>query len=437
MQSSIEKLSSISTLLKITVPAAEFANEYDLNVRKIMKKVRVPGFRPGKVPANIVKQQYGDSIYGDTVDVFCKKYIQQLAQENNIDFVGVPEVQVKSEHNVNVDLELEVNLQVIPELEFKPLNELNIEVTDAQISPEDVDTLIERLRSQQATWEVAADEALADGKLAKINFVGRADGVEFPGGKANDFALEAGKTQMIPGFTEQIIGHKAGDKFTIDVKFPENYHAADLAGKDAQFDIEVVSVSNKILPEVNADFMKLFGVKDSDLDGFKAEIKKNMQRELIHALRRANANAVFKALSEQYGEFEIPKALVEHHEEILLKQTMAQFRQYGIKDESFFKKFKNEAMTKEATSRARTSVVAALVSRKLEVNEPKPEYIDEELDLISQAYEDPNETKELIKKDRVQYAHILDAVLERTLVENVIAQANVTHVQKSFFDLVN
>lgn len=437
MQSSIEKLSSISTLLKITVPAAEFANEYDLNVRKIMKKVRVPGFRPGKVPANIVKQQYGDSIYGDTVDVFCKKYIQQLAQENNIDFVGIPEVQVKSEHNVNVDLELEVNLQVIPELEFKPLNELNIEVTDAQISPEDVDTLIERLRSQQATWEVAADEALADGKLAKINFVGRADGVEFPGGKANDFALEAGKTQMIPGFTEQIIGHKAGDKFTIDVKFPENYHAADLAGKDAQFDIEVVSVSNKILPEVNADFMKLFGVKDSDLDGFKAEIKKNMQRELIHALRRDNANAVFKALSEQYGEFEVPKALVEHHEENLLKQTMAQFRQYGIKDESFFKKFKNETLTKEATSRARVSVVVALLSRKLEVNEPKPEYIDEELDLISQAYEDPNETKELIKKDRVQYAHILDAVLERTLVENVIAQANVTHVQKSFFDLVN
>ena len=437
MQSSIEKLSSISTLLKITVPAAEFANEYDLNVRKFMKKVRVPGFRPGKVPANIVKQQYGDSIYGDTVDVFCQKYIQQLAQENNIDFVGVPEVQVKSEYNVNVDLELEVNLQVIPELEFKPLNELNIEVTDAQISPEDVDTVIERLRSQQATWEVAADEALGDGKLAKINFVGRADGVEFPGGKANDFALEAGKTQMIPGFTEQIIGHKAGDKFTIDVKFPENYHAADLAGKDAQFDIEVVSVSNKILPEVNADFMKLFGVKDSDLDGFKAEIKKNMQRELIHALRRANSNAVFNALSEQYGEFEVPKALVEHHEENLLKQTMAQFRHYGIKDESFFKNFKDEVMTKEATSRARISVVVALVSRKLEVNEPKPEYIDEELDLISQAYEDPNEIKELIKKDRVQYAHILDAVLERTLVENVIAQANVTHVQKSFFDLVN
>ena len=197
------------------------------------------------------------------------------------------------------------------------------------------------------------------------------------------------------------------------------------------------SVSNKILPEVNADFMKLFGVKDSDLDGFKAEIKKNMQRELIHALRRANANAVFNALSEQYGEFEVPKALVEHHEENLLKQTMAQFRHYGIKDESFFKNFKDEVMTKEATSRARISVVADLVSRKLEVNEPKPEYIDEELDLISQAYEDPNEIKELIKKDRVQYAHILDAVLERTFVENVIAQANVTHVQKSFFDLVN
>lgn len=435
MQSSIENLSSISKLVKITVPAAEFASEYESNVRKAMKKARVPGFRPGKVPANIIKQQYGASIYSDTVDAFCKKYISQVASDNKIDFVGVPEVKVNSEYNDNVDLELEVTLQVVPTLEFKPLNELNIEITDASVTDENVDTLIERLRSQQSTWEVAEGETVADGKLAKINFTGRKDGVEFPGGKANDFALEVGKTQMIPGFTEQIIGHKAGDKFTIDVKFPESYHAEDLAGKDAQFDIEVLSVSNRKLPEVDAEFMKLFGIKDGDMAHFKADIKKNMERELTHALRRVNADAVFKALAEQYGEFDVPQALVDSHEEALLKQTMAQFRQYGITDESFFKKFKNEELTKEAAKRARTSIIASELLKALDIKEPNEAYVQEELQLVSQAFEEPEEAAKSIKQDKAQYARILDSVMERSLIEGVTAQANTTHVQKSFFDI--
>lgn len=437
MQSTIENIDTIKRLLKITVPAQEILNDYNAQLRKAMKSARIDGFRKGHVPATIVEQHYGASILEEALNSNIGKSLDEGIKEHNLDVVGKPEIKVTSAFDKNVDLVFEATVEIFPELELKPLSELKIDVIKSEVKDQDVVDMIEVLRKQRAIWEVKDGLEAQDGTLAKINFLGRVDGKEFAGGKAEDFELHVGETPMIPGFTDQIKGHKAGEKFTIQVKFPEQYHEQTLAGKDAEFDIEVKSVSEAILPELNADFMNKFGIKDGDLEKFKAELAKNMNRELIRTVQRRNAQTVFDGLADLYGEFEVPKALVESEIAVLKQNLFNQFRQYGIKDESFLKNFKDEGMEKEAQKRARVSVIVHALSKSFNLETPSQEYIDTELNLISQAYEDPSEVIKQIKADKKTYGNVLNAAFEHALVDNIIKDASTTEVEKSFNELIH
>ena len=241
---------------------------------------------------------------------------------------------------------------------------------------------------------------------------------------------------MIPGFTEQIEGHKAGDKFTIQVKFPEDYHAENLKGKDAEFDIVVNSVSELSLPEVNEDFVKVFGVKDGSLDTFKKELRKNMERELNRAKYTITRGKLFDALVAQYGEFAVPEAYVESEKERLAKNFEQQMRAYGMKKLPDSLK-KDDMFNDEAVKSARLGAIVRKIVESLGLTKPSDEFIEAQLEQIAGAYEDPAELKEQIRKDKTQFDAVQNAALESEVVAKVMEKAADGEEEMTFDQLVN
>ena len=293
--------------------------------------------------------------------------------------------------------------------------------------------MIETLRQQQAKWKVVDDGEANKDSLVKIDFEGRVDGAPFEGGKAEDFSLHLGSGRMIPGFSEQIVGHKAGDKFTIQVKFPEDYHAENLKGKDAEFDITVNSVSEQVLPEVNEDFVKLFGVKDGSMETFRKDLRRNMERELKRAVTQKNASNVYEAVSKQYGEFDVPKAAVDAEIKRLRERTEANFRRYGM---TRLPELKDEVFQEEALHDARLGYAIRAIVADLKLEKADDATVNDNLAMIADAYENPEEVIKQLRADKQQMSYIMNKSFEDDVVKAILANAQVTDVKKSFKELI-
>lgn len=437
MQVSTEKKEGVQHLLTVTVPAEDVKKAYDASFRKYAKNARIDGFRKGHIPTKVLEQQFGGQIYSDAYDSLVNATLGQAIKESKLEVVGYPKIEVKKATFKNdEEFVYEATVEVNPELELKPFEDLKLKSIKATVTDADVDNMIETLRKQQGKWQVKDDAVVAKGTRASIDFTGRTDGVEFEGGKASNFSLTVGETQMIPGFTEQIEGHKAGDKFTIQVKFPEDYHAENLKGKDAEFDIVVNSVSELSLPEVNEDFVKVFGVKDGSLDTFKSDLRKNMERELNRAKYTITRGKLFDALVAQYGEFAVPEAYVEAEKERLAKNFEQQMRAYGMK--KLPDSFKKDDMFKdEAVKDARLGTIVRKIVESLGLNKPSDEFVEAQLEQFAGAYEDPAEVKEQIRKDKTQFEAVQNAALESEVVAKVMEKAADGEEEMTFDQLVN
>ncbi len=437
MQVSTEKKEGVQHLLTVTVPAEDVKKAYDASFRKYAKNARIDGFRKGHIPTKVLEQQFGGQIYSDAYDSLVNQTLGQAIKESKLEVVGYPKIEVKKATFKNdEEFVYEATVEVNPELELKPFEDLKLKSIKATVTDADVDNMIETLRKQQGKWQVKDDAVVAKGTRASIDFTGRTDGVEFEGGKASNFSLTVGETQMIPGFTEQIEGHKAGDKFTIQVKFPEDYHAENLKGKDAEFDIVVNSVSELSLPEVNEDFVKVFGVKDGSLDTFKSDLRKNMERELNRAKYTITRGKLFDALVAQYGDFAVPEAYVEAEKERLAKNFEQQMRAYGMK--KLPDSFKKDDMFKdEAAKDARLGTIVRKIVESLGLKNPSDEFVEAQLDQIAGAYEDPAEVKEQIRKDKTQFEAVQNAALESEVVAKVMEKAADGEEEMTFDQLVN
>ena len=437
MQVSSEKKEGIKHLLTVTVPADDVKKAYQVSFVKYAKNAKIDGFRKGHIPTNVLEQQFGSQIFADAYDALVGQTIGKAIKEAKLDVVGYPKIEVKNANfKKDEDFVYEATVEVIPVLELKPFEDLKLKKIVSELSDADVDNMIEKLRKQQGKWQVKDGAEVADETRASIDFLGRCDGVEFEGGKAENFDIVVGQTQMIPGFVEQIKGHKAGDKFTIQVKFPDEYHAENLKGKDAEFDITVNSVSELSLPEVNEDFIKLFGIKDGSLDTFKADLRKNMQRELDRAKYIVTRGQVFDALVEQYGEFAVPQAYIDAESDRLAKQLEAQMRQYGMKKlPDTFKK--DERFKDEATKDARLGAIVRKIVEELNLQEPSESFVEAQLDAIAGAYEEPEEVKAEIRKNKQAFENVKSAAIEAEVVAKVLEKASAGEKVMGFSELVN
>ena len=317
-----------------------------------------------------------------------------------------------------------------PEVELKGLENIKVEKPVVEISEADVDKMVEVLRKQQATWTESQDAAKAEDRVT-IDFVGSVDGEEFEGGKASDFVLFMGQGRMIPGFEEGIVGHKAGDKFTIDVTFPEEYHAENLKGKAAKFDITLKKVEVMVLPELTDEFVAKFGPNTKSVADLRNEIRKNMQRELKNALVTRVKTQVIDGLVEQ-NQIDVPSSAVEQEIEVLRQQAAQRFG--GNAQQAA--QLPRELFEEQAKRRV---LVGLLLSQVIASNELKAdeERVKAMIEDIASAYEQPADVVEYYSKNNELMNNIRNVVLEEQAVEAVLAKAQVTEKAATFDEIMN
>ena len=430
MQVSVETTEGLGRRVLITVPAADIDKEVTKQLAEIAKKARIDGFRKGKVPHNIIKQRYGDVAVQDALsDLMSRNFVSAII-ENKINPVGAPDYKVDEPYKEGQDFTYTVEFEVFPEIELKGLETIEVEKPVVEVKDEDIDGMVETLRKQQAEWKVTEGAAKADDRIT-IDFTGSVDGEEFEGGKASDFVLAMGQGRMIPGFEDGIKGHKAGEEFTIDVTFPEEYHAENLKGKAAKFAINLKKVEERELPELTAEFIKRFGVEDGSVEGLRAEVRKNMERELKSAIRNRVKSQAIEGLVKA-NDIDVPAALIDSEIDVLRRQAAQRFG--GNEKQAL--ELPRELFEEQAKRRV---VVGLLLGEVIRTNELKA---DEErvkglIEEMASAYEDPKEVIEFYSKNKELMDNMRNVALEEQAVEAVLAKAKVTEKETTFNELMN
>ena len=429
MQVSVETTQGLGRRITITVAADSIESAVKKELVDVARKVRIDGFRKGKVPMNIVAQRYGASVRQDVLgELMTRNFVDAIIKEK-INPAGAPNY-VPGEYKEGQDFTYAVEFEVYPEVELKGLENIEVEKPVVEVTDADVDTMLDTLRKQQANW-IESDAAAGPEDRATIDFNGSVDGAEFEGGKASDFVLAMGQGRMIPGFEEGVVGHKAGETFTIDVKFPDDYHAENLKGKDAKFEIVLKKVETRELPELTEEFIKRFGVEDGSVAGLRTEVRKNMDRELKGAIRNRIKTQAIDGLVEA-NEIDVPAALVDSEIDVLRRQAAQRFG--GNEQQAL--ELPRELFEEQAKRRV---VVGLLLGEVIRTHELKADEarVSTMIEEMASAYEDPQEVIEFYSKNNELMNNMRNVALEEQAVEAVLAKAKVTEKETNFQDLMN
>tara|TARA_Y100001963_G_scaffold134515_1_gene195221 strand:+ start:149 stop:1453 length:1305 start_codon:yes stop_codon:yes gene_type:complete len=431
MQVSVETTQGLERRLTITVPAESVDNAVKSRLQQLAKTQRINGFRPGKVPVSVIKKRYGQAVRQEVAgDVMQQNFYQAIVQEK-INPAGMPSFELTKDQD-GEDLEFVAKFEVYPEVEVKGVDDIEIEKTFVEIADEDLDNMLETLQKQHGEWKEVKRKARKDDRMV-IDFVGTIDGEEFDGGKAEDFTLELGKERMIPGFEKPLVGAKKGEEVIVDVTFPEDYHAEALKGKEAQFTVNVKKVEGLTLPKVDEEFAKLFGIEDGDVEALKAEVRKNMERELGQTLKTQLKEEVIAKLLEK-NELDLPAALVDQEVNALREQAKQRFSQQGggqnLPDLPA-DLFKDNAQRRVS--------IGLLLGEIIKQNDLKAdqEKVDSLIETMASAYEDPQEVVDYYKNNQELMQQMQNVALEEQAIEWVVGQAKVTEVNKPFDEVMN
>ena len=432
MQVSVESPSNLGRKLTISVPADKIESAVSNRVKDLAKKVRIDGFRPGKVPTKVVEQRFGKGIREEVAHDLLKSSLFEALQEQQLNPAGTPSVE-SGEIIAGQDFQFTATFEVFPQIELQDLSGVEVEQIEAQVSQEDIDGMILKLREQNKAWNEVA-RAAQSGDKANISFDGYKDGQQFEGGKAENFDLELGSGSMIPGFEDQIIGMSAGDAKEITVTFPADYGHEDLAGAEAMFKIDMHQVQEGGLPEINEEFVSKF-VDDGSVESFQNDVKTNMERELERSLTAQNKEKVFAAFLEK-NPCELPTALVDS-EIKSLKEDMIK-RVFGNQkvDASKLPPLPDDMFIEQAKKRVQLGL---LFAEYIKSNDMKPDSdkVDAWLDKLSQSYDKPDELKAWYRSSKDRMAEIESVVLEEQAVEKMLTVATVKTVAKDYDAVMN
>ncbi|RTK98817.1 MAG: trigger factor, partial [Proteobacteria bacterium] len=339
---SVEIVSNLERKVSFNVSKAAVDANVQAQLKKYAKDAKVQGFRPGKAPKHIVEQMYGGKAYQDSLnEQLNKQFVDQIV-EHKLNIVGYPKFDLTSSEGE--DFVFAATFEVMPEVKLGDLSAKEIEKPACTLTEKDIETTIEILRKQRAT-HIVSDEAAANGDKVTVDFVGTVDGVEFEGGKAENYPFVLGQGWMLVDFEKGVEGLKAGESKEVEVKFPEEYHAENLKGKTAVFNITVKEVSKQQLPELNAEFIQSIGVAAGTEEGLRAEIKENLQREVDRRIKNKARDNALQALSE-VSPLDVPSAMV--HDEIhhMMHNAEENMKQQGYKADQI--KLTHEMFEKDA-----------------------------------------------------------------------------------------
>lgn len=430
MQVSVEATEGLERRITITVPAEKIDSEVKAQVQQRSRAVRMDGFRPGKVPVSLVEKRFGPAIRQDVVmEQIQRHYIEALVQEK-INPAGAPRFEPKVDET-GKDLEFVAVIEIYPEVELKDLDKVTVEKPVASVSDADLEKMLETLQKQHATYEEVKRGA-KDGNKVTFDFLGRVDGEEFAGGKAENFELEMGEGRMIPGFEDGMKGLKAGAEKTIEVTFPEDYHAENLKGKAAEFDLVIKAVKAAKLPELNDEFAQQFGIGDGGIDALRTEVRKNMERELKNAVKNKVKQQVIKGLLAANNDVPVPSALKQQEVQVLRQQAMERFGGNGQN----MPELPAELFAEQAEERVKVGLLLGQVIRSNELKVDATR-VEEMIENTASAYEDPQEVIAYYAENTEAKQQVENVVLEDQAIDLVLEKAKITEQKLSFDEVMN
>ncbi|WP_312936258.1 trigger factor [Pseudomonas sp.] len=427
MQVSVENTSALERRMTIAVPAERVENEVNKRLQQTARRAKVPGFRPGKVPMSVIRQRYEAAAREEAFGELVQASFYEAIVEQKLTPAGAPAVEPKS-FEKGGDLEFVAIFEVFPEFTVAGLESINIERLSAEVADADLDKMLEVLRKQNVRFETVEREAQNDDQVT-IDFVGKVDGEEFQGGSAKGTQLVLGSGRMIPGFEDGLVGAKAGEERVVNVTFPEDYQNLDLASKAAEFTITVNAVAAPQLPELNEEFFAQFGIKESSLEGFRTEVRKNMERELRQAIKAKVKTQVMDGLLAA-NPIEVPKALLENEVNRLRVQAVQQFGG-NIKPDQL----PAELFEEQAKRRVVLGLIVAEVVKQFELK-PEDTKVREMIEEMASAYQEPEQVIAWYYKNDEQMNEVRSVVLEEQVVDTVLQKATVTDKSVSYEEAV-
>lgn len=427
MQVSVETTGNIERKLSIVIPAEQVDGEVDKRLKSMRGRVKIDGFRPGKVPMSVVSQQYGDSVYQEVVGELFQSTFYEAAEQEKLKVAGMPKIEATT-LEPGKDLEYNATFDIYPQFKIADISKMNVTQPVVKIVAADVDEMIETLRKQQQDWK-EVKRAAKTGDLLVVDFNGQLDGKDFEGGSAEDFSVELGAGRMLKDFEDALTGMKAGSEKVADVTFPEDYPAEELKGKSAQFTLKVKTVSAPSLPKVDEDFIKKFGVEDGTDKSFKAEIKANMQREVEQRIKSRVKQSVMEGLHDLH-EIDLPTSLVEDE----IKQVRNEMEQNS--QGADMSTLPDDMFKDQAARRVKLGLIVGeiITKNKLEKDQSR---VDDMLNSLAASYEDPQSLIEYYRSDQQAMQTIEAAVMEEMIVEWALDKAIVTDEKVKFTELMN
>ena len=440
MATAVETLGKLERRLTISFPVADVRTEVEKRLKQQAKTAKAPGFRPGKVPLKMVAAQYGYQIESDVLNDKVGRAFNEAAVANELRVAGFPKIEPKDDAPEGV-LEFNATFEVYPEVVIGDLAAVEVETVVTEVSDTEIDKTIDILRKQRVHYHTKGEQGehgtggepvAAEGDRVTVDFVGTLDGVEFDGGKAEDYAFVLGEGRMLPEFEAATIGLKVGEAKTFPLAFPEDYHGKDVAGKTAEFTITLKALEWAHMPAVDTEFAQSLGIEDGSIEKMREDIKVNLEREVRARVKARNKEAVMDALVKS-TELDVPGVMVEQDSERLAEMTRQDMSQRGMDVSKM--PFPTEMFKDKAERRVRLGLILSqlVADNNLQATQ---EQVKAQIEDFSQSYEDPKEVLKYYFSDRRRLGEVEALVLEENVVNYVLGKAKVSTKTIAFDELM-
>ncbi len=433
MQVSIETTSGLERRLTVGIPAARVDSEVDDRLKKAAKNVRLPGFRPGKVPMKVMRQRFGDGVRQEVLGEVMSQSFQEAVVQEKLRPAGQPSIEPKS-LDAGKDLEYVATFEVFPEVEVVEMKGFEITRPVAEVTDADIDNIIEVFRKQQGSWETV-ERAAEEGDKVTIDYKGTRDGEAFEGGSAEGAELELGSGRMIPGFEDGIVGMQPGEEKVLALTFPEEYHSEELAGAAVEFAVKLHSIQALVPAPIDEELFAKYGVEEGGEAQFRKEVGENMARELKNAVEAKVKQQVMDAVLDAHSAIELPRALVGQEINALRRQMFQQFGGGMGQDLDLQSLLPDDMFSENAEKRVRLGLVLSELIGKFEIR-ADADRVRATVEDLASTYEEPEQVVNWYYGNREQLASVESKVLEDQVVEKLLEGANIVEKECSYQEAV-
>ncbi|MFU8789597.1 MAG: trigger factor [Methylobacter sp.] len=430
MQVSVEKTSELSRKMTVSVPEEVVQEKMAARLKSLARDVKIDGFRPGKVPQHVVKKMYGERVRGEVAGDLIQSTYYEALEKQDLKPVSYPHI-LPLEETESEGLKYTAEFEVYPEISLDGLDQIQVSRPVASVQDVDVEDMVEKLRIQKKSWSVV-DRAAQEHDRVTIGFSGVCEGENFTDGKVDSYPVEIGVKQMIPGFEESLIGLKAGDNKIFELSFPDVYGNEKLAGKVAEFNVDVISVEEATLPEINDEFIKAYGIEGS-VDAFREDIRANLEGELEQALLAKFKNSVLHALYENV-QITVPNALVDQEVESMMKPYIEQAKRQKVKLDDL--KLPRDVFEEQAKRRVALGLILGEILDKNEIKLDEDK-VRSTVEDMAKSYERPADVIDWYYSDKKRLNEVRQMVLENQVVDWIVARAKVSDEAISFSDAMS